>query len=551
MKKIVAMAMSCVLMALLTVPAWAAEGEFTDLPAEGWARDAILAADAQGLMGGMGDGTFGVGRTMSRGEFVTVLSRMFGLTASGAADAFSDISGSWARDAINACAQVGVFGAADGGERFSPDQPITRREMAVWLVRALGLGGVAERGQDLSLPFTDVGADRGYIAVAYDIGMTTGVGPNTFAPEATATREQVAAMLTRINGKYTAPTAFTHAFYAISSYSQLELAKTFDAVSLGWSRMELTDGGVRLNTTTDNGNVYAVPAGYEEAVTALRDAGVKLHLSVYMDTSGGLNDLLADPALRTAAVDAIMAELTVPYRQLGDNPYTGVTIDFEGLRAARREDYTSFLRELRARLAGEGLTLYGAVMPATADGVYYDGYDFRAIGELADKVILMAHDFSPRSMEGFVGTTYHRTAALTPVDAVYYALRTACDPHTGVGDPGKLVQAVSCTGTAWQLDSSGKLADSTPFHPDMATIYRRLTGGGEMGWSETYHNPYLEYDDGQGGRIFLWYEDQRSVGEKAALAKLFGMGGVSLWRLGNIPNYPDSGLYFDVMAGIR
>ena len=38
-------------------------------------------------------------------------------------------------------------------------------------------------------------------------------------------------MMVRIYERQIAPTSFTHAFYAISSYSQLELAKEFDAVS--------------------------------------------------------------------------------------------------------------------------------------------------------------------------------------------------------------------------------------------------------------------------------------------------------------------------------
>lgn len=41
------------------------------------------------------------------------------------------------------------------------------------LVRAIGLGELAKADADAALPFADVTAQRGYIAIAYEIGMTT------------------------------------------------------------------------------------------------------------------------------------------------------------------------------------------------------------------------------------------------------------------------------------------------------------------------------------------------------------------------------------------
>ena len=60
----------------------------------------------------------------------------------------------------------------DGGGAFRPNAPITRAEMSEMLVRALGLKGAAAiEGKQVSLPFTDVTAGKGYVAVAYQIGM--------------------------------------------------------------------------------------------------------------------------------------------------------------------------------------------------------------------------------------------------------------------------------------------------------------------------------------------------------------------------------------------
>ena len=67
-----------------------------------------------------------------------------------------------------------------------------------------------------------------------------------------------------------------------------------------------------------------------------------------------------------------------------------------------------------------------------------------------------------------------------------------------------------------------------------------------MGYSDIYRNPYITYSTEDGKNIFLWYEDERSVNDKIALAKFFGINGVSLWRLGTVPNYSDDGLFYNI-----
>lgn len=100
-------------------------------------------------------------------------------------------------------------------------------------------------------------------------------------------------MLVRIYEKLRQETDFIHGFYAISSYSQLDLVRQMDAVSAGWSRMTWDGATALLSTTSANSNEYAVPSGYEEVADTVTSAGGTLNLSVYMDTSDGVKDLLA------------------------------------------------------------------------------------------------------------------------------------------------------------------------------------------------------------------------------------------------------------------
>ena len=174
----------------------AASAAFSD--AEGtWATEVIEKAEGYGLMNGYPDGTFGVGKELTRGEFVAVLCRMFGWdAASPSAPSFSDCPAShWAYSYVETALAHGVM---DAGGAFRPEDYISREEMAVMLVRALGYGTLVQSLSGLELPFDDITDNRGYIAIAYDIGMITGVagagGQLKFLPRDSATREEAAAL---------------------------------------------------------------------------------------------------------------------------------------------------------------------------------------------------------------------------------------------------------------------------------------------------------------------------------------------------------------------
>lgn len=537
MKKYLKYLLSLALAAALMIPV--ASAAYADVPAEDALAPEVEKATEYGLMNGYGNGMFGFRDSMTRAQFVTVLSRMMKwketqdhTTAAMALP--GDLLGEY-RAAINAAA---AHNTVDTDTAFRPNDAITRGEMAEMLVRAIGLKGAAAAADKVNrLPFEDVTQRVGYITVAYEIGMTKGTSTAAFSPDATATRAQVAAMLLRIYEKQSSEAQWVHAYYAISSYSQLTLGTAADAVTLGWSRMTWDGSEALLATTTNKSYEYYIPSGYQEVVTTLKDSGVKLHLGVFMDLSNGITDMLASPEGREEAVEQIMAELNASYKALGHNPYSGVTIDFEGLRAADKENFTSFLQALSTRLKPEEKTLYVCVSPVLKTGAYYDGYNYRAIGEMADKVILMAYDYDARSLDGFAGTEFYKTAAPAPIDQIYEALRAITDEESGVAYGEKVVLGFSCKNVTWEIDENGKLLSETPVYPNNATVYQRLMQEDTIhGWSDTYGMPYAVYTV-DGKQYFLWYEDARSIALKADTAKLFGMDGVSFWRLGTIPDY--------------
>jgi len=260
MKKLTACLAALILVAGCMVSSAAAI--YMDVPAEDVLAPEVEKATQYGLMNGYGNGLFGFRDSMTRAQFATVLGRMLGWFEEETAFTghvtkemqVDPVSSGVYWHAIEAAAAKDVV---NRNQPFRPNDAITRGEMAEMLVRALGLKSAAERLEKGSLPFVDVASRKGYIAVAYDIGMTKGTSAVTFSPEATATRAQAAAMLLRIYEKLNGrEETWLHAYYAISSYSQLNLAEKADAVTLGWSRMTWDDASAHLLTTSKSGNEY-------------------------------------------------------------------------------------------------------------------------------------------------------------------------------------------------------------------------------------------------------------------------------------------------------
>ena len=535
------------LLVLSSAPISAA-ASFTDAQGH-WAQEVVEKAEAYGLVEGKPDGTFGVGEEITRSQFVTVLCRMFGWDmVSPASPSYIDCPASaWYYDPVETARAHDVM---DPSGAFRPEDYISRGEMAVMLVRALGYDTLAQDLSGLDLPFDDVKEDVGYMAIAYDIGMINGVeGPDgslKFLPTHSATREEAAAMLVRVYERYISKTEWLHGFYAFSSYSQINLTADMDGVSVGWARMEYGENGPTLNSTSANGNDWVKPDDVTPATSYFESNHVPYNLSVF--ASAGDSITLADgtttstvaavtgtPAARAQAIDALVTAAA---------DYAGLTIDFEALKGDTiKNNYVTFMEDLREALPDDK-TLYVCVQPDT----WYTGYDYRGLGEVCDKVILMAHDYQWTSIpDSYVGTA-NTDSPVTPFASVYEALRDITDKDTGVQDVSKIALAISFGTAGFHVDENGRILETTIYHPAPTTLAQRLAQPDTVvTCSEKYRNPYALYTTEDGGHYKVWYENEQSVLDKLQLARMFGITGVSLWRLGTIPNY--SG--YDVWTAVQ
>lgn len=111
---------------------------FADVSKTDWAYEAIRALSAKHLVEGVSAHAFEPSRSVTRAEFATLLARMLGLSkdASGAAPAFADVERSdWYYDAIAAAFKGGLI-QGRSAESFEPQATISREEIAALMVRA-------------------------------------------------------------------------------------------------------------------------------------------------------------------------------------------------------------------------------------------------------------------------------------------------------------------------------------------------------------------------------------------------------------------------------
>lgn len=528
----------------LAAPALAAE-PFKDVPAEHWSYSSINQLRELGLSDGIGDNQFGFGQTITRAEFAAFLVKVMDwqiVEADGANFADNLDETAWYYKTLKTLAAHEVLPATGD---FRPNESITGAEMAVMMVGALGFQALGEQLKNADCGFADVTENKGYIMIAKDLGLIGGLDAAHFAPNDPATREQAGVMMLRLYQLNQQSIETLHGFYAISSASQSQLIAQLDAASFGWSRLTLTDDGqVSLNTTRKNNNEFFVPDGFSVPVNAAKASG-SAQLMVYADnvtaTESGmlLEVILNDPAKRQAAVTAITTQAALTEKDGETVAFDGVVIDFEAMKGETlKNNFVLFLSELKTALGNKNL--YVTVHPVRVNQAYYDGYDYRAIGDIADKVILMASDYAARSLTAAEMDMGYTMTPLSPLNEVYYGLKAITDANTGVRDHSKIWLQVSMDTAQWKL-VDGKVINQTPYRPTYEAVAARLATGVDIRYPNYSYNPYAVYFDASDGtNNVLWYEDARSITAKAQLARLFGVGGLSIWRLGNIP---DNGAY--------
>jgi chitinase len=272
------------------------------------------------------------------------------------------------------------------------------------------------------------------------------------------------------------------------------------------------DRCVLTNPELDARNLAAIPD------LRARFPRLRVLASVFAPWQGArLDEIAADPARRARFVDACV-ELLVR-----SGPFDGIDLDWEfpGVddRDAHRDLVAEFRRALDAVRPGLVLT---AAIPAWADAD--TRYDLGALAETLDWVNLMAYDL--RSVRDGRPTGF--PAPLPTIDRAVRHLRASGVPT------GKIVVGVPFYGIVWQgVDAGaeeppglGEVHDGPAEPPAVgfAALADRVAGFDPVAAQAFVHDAER--------RLFVAFDDPRSVRAKAAYVMAEGLGGLMIWHLG-------------------
>ena len=179
---------------------------FTDVSEKDWFYGDVMFVYENGLMLGTSKTLFSPHGTATRGMMATILWRMDGSPAPKGKNSFTDVeAGKWYADAITWTAENGIF-AGYGKDKFGPDDPITREQLAAIFYRYADYKGydLTVKGNLDKFKDADKITDYAKTAMQWAVGsgLMKGKSGNLLDPQGTATRAEIAAMLHRFIEKY-------------------------------------------------------------------------------------------------------------------------------------------------------------------------------------------------------------------------------------------------------------------------------------------------------------------------------------------------------------
>ena len=179
---------------------------FTDISEKDWFYGDVMFVYENGLMLGTSKTLFSPHGTTMRGMMATILWRMEGSPVPKGKNSFTDVeAGKWYADAITWTTENGIF-AGYGKDKFCPDDPITREQLAAIFYRYADYKGydLTVKGDLDKFKDADKITDYAKTAMQWAVGsgLVKGKSGNLLDPQGTATRAEIAAMLHRFIEKY-------------------------------------------------------------------------------------------------------------------------------------------------------------------------------------------------------------------------------------------------------------------------------------------------------------------------------------------------------------
>lgn len=301
----------------------------------------------------------------------------------------------------------------------------------------------------------------------------------------------------------------------------------------------LTYFGVALNgdgTVMKRTNPQETEPGWfalqGDTVTArLADAekkGLKKSLLIISGDDEVIGNILNDPDGAAARMMTDIAPI------MKEKNFEDLNLDIETFMEASpsgQAQFTQFVRSVKDILVREKLgSLTLDLIPiALAKPKLYDA---KALGALADSVVLMTYDFH------YSGS--FTSGAVAPVggagETLEFDVETAVKEALKVMPKEKILLGIPLYGYQWETINQATESATIAGGSEMASVRRvseklKTCADCISGTDPVSKEPYLVYPEGEVYKQ-VYYENEASMNEKIRLATRYNLGGVALWALG-------------------
>lgn len=176
--------------------------KFNDLDDVSWAWDAILYLSDEGIINGVGDGSFSPNSNIKREQIAKIITVAFNKYENGLTSDFDDLQNDgWSEAYIASAKKYGLM-MGESDTIFGYGKAVTREDLCVIIYRAAKMSGMTFETEKND--FTDYEEISEYAreAVSYlaGSGIVSGTGDGSFAPKRYATRAEAAKILYAVIG---------------------------------------------------------------------------------------------------------------------------------------------------------------------------------------------------------------------------------------------------------------------------------------------------------------------------------------------------------------
>ncbi|MHB1418885.1 MAG: glycosyl hydrolase family 18 protein [Bacillota bacterium] len=203
---------------------------------------------------------------------------------------------------------------------------------------------------------------------------------------------------------------------------------------------------------------------------------------------------------------------------LRKNNYDGVNIDIENIYEEDKDLYTALIGRVSQVIKAEGYQLTVS-LPAktgavTTDNSWSEFYDYQAVGQLADQVVIMTYD-----EHGAYGTP----GPIASIDWVEKSIQYVLTQMPSE----KVMLGIAAYGFDWPTGNSS--GDYFNFTKAMETA---KLNNAPVKWDAQAQVPYYTYQSSSGVQHQVWFENKDSLIHKLDLVNKYNLRGIGIWRLG-------------------